>query len=253
MQDELAAFRGGAAFYEVMFDADARLEREGPLLRDALARAPGNRVADLACGTGPHALYLAGQGAQVAASDLSAEMVTYAREHRAHPNVTYSRADMRDAAGGPWDLALCLGNSMSLLPDRDAVRQLLEHVRGNLAPGGLFLVQVLNYAAAPAQEPRHRVVRKPHAGAQVVAVKSLVPGHGHTLLSLAFFAFQKDQHTSLAESAVLLHLMREDLAAMADAARLRTVAIWGGFDQAPFIAENAPDLICLFERPKEID
>ena len=251
MTDELAAFRSGAAFYEVMFDARARLEREGPLLREMLERAPGNRVADLACGTGPHALYLAERGARVTASDLSEEMVAYARAHRPHPRITYTRADMRAVTGGPWDLVLCLGNSLSLLPDFEAVADLLARIRTHLPPGGLFLLQVLNYEAASAQEPRHRVVRRRHGGADVVAVKSLAPEHGHTLLSLAFFAFQEARHTSSAESAVLLHLTRAVLAGAAEKAGLRLAETWGGFDRSAFDPHNSPDLICLLTHAKE--
>ncbi len=251
MQDALDAFRGGAAFYEVMFDARTRLEREEPLLREALARSPGMRVADLACGTGPHALFMAEQGAHVVASDLSDEMVAYARAHRPHPHIAYTRCDMLDAAGGPWDLALCLGNSLSLLPDHDAVCRFLAHVYGQLAPGGLLLVQVLNYDAAAAKEPRHRVVRKRHQEADVVAVKSLVPEGRHTLLSLAFFAFREHRRISLAESAVLLHVRSDALAEAAAGAGLRLAGTWGGFDQRPFEGDNAPDLICLFQRPEE--
>ena len=184
----LDAFRATAPYYEVLFDSAPRLEREGPCLLSVLERAPGQRVVDLATGTGPHALFFAENGAEVDAFDLSEEMIAHAQAQRPHDRIHYSQGDMRQPEGGPWDLAICLGNSLSLLPAYADVTATFASLRQRLAPEGLFLLQVLNYGLDSAQEPRHRVVTKEHDGAEIVAVKSLVPQEGRTLLSLAFFA-----------------------------------------------------------------
>ena len=111
----MAAFHTIAEYYEVLSDSEARLRREGPFLAECLERAPGRRVLDVACGTGLHAEFFANLGAEVAALDLSAEMIAHARERRPHPAIHYAAGDMREPPTGPWDLAVCLGNSLSLL------------------------------------------------------------------------------------------------------------------------------------------
>jgi trans-aconitate methyltransferase len=247
-KEGLRAFRSSAEYYEVLFDSAARLEREGPYLRSALERAPGRRVVDLACGTGPHALFFAEQGAEVTALDLSTEMIAHAAARRPHPAITYRAGDMRRPEGGPWDLAVCLGNSLCLLPTREEAALALGRWREHLAPGGLLLVQILNYAAAPMQEPSHRVVEKTSEQRQVVAVKSLVPHRDQTLLSLSFYAFSGAESVSVAESAVLLHLSREDLETLGDRAGFRTIEIYGGFDRRTYEPETSADLVVLLEK-----
>jgi SAM-dependent methyltransferase len=244
------AFRSSAHLYDALSDAGGRLKREGPLLLDLLARAPGQRVIDLACGTGLHAEYLAGHGAAVTAVDLSPDMIAYAEERRGHPNIQFRTGDMCQVAGGPWDVALCLGNSLSLLPSWEAVGAVLRRVHDVLSSGGLFCVQVLNYHALSAQEPRHRVESKQlDGGAEVVAVKSLVPKEDRTFLSLAFFEASGAACSSLSETAVLLHVTDTQLTAMAREAGLDTRGAYGGFDRSPYDPATSSDLVLVLGRP----
>ena len=68
-----AGFDYVAAYYEVLSDNAARPQREGQFLAECLEQAPGRRVLDIACGTGIHAEFLAGRGADVTAADASPE------------------------------------------------------------------------------------------------------------------------------------------------------------------------------------
>lgn len=241
------AFRSTAAYYEVLSDAAGRLDREGPFLSDLLAEAGGGRVVDLACGTGLHALFFAEAEARVTALDVSPEMIAHARARRPHERIAYGVGDMRAPEGGPWDLAVCLGNSMSLLPSSADVMQTFAAVQRALTPGGLFLVQTLNYAASTADQPKHRVERKESDGREIIAVKNLVPQGDRTLLSLAFFAVG-DTIESLSETAVLRHIGRDELERAAAAAGLLTRGLYGSFNGAPYDPATSPDLIAVFEK-----
>ncbi len=243
------AFRSSAHLYDALSDTGGRLKREGPFLLDLLAQAPGQRVIDLACGTGLHAEYLAQHEAAVTASDLSQEMTAYAKERRGHPNIEFRTGDMCQVAGGPWDVALCLGNSLSLLPSWDAIDAVLQRVHEVLSPGGLFCVQVLNYRALSAQKPRHRVESKQvGGGAEVVAVKSLVPKEDRTFLSLSFFEASGEISSSLSETAVLLHVTDTQLIALAREAGLDAREVYGDFDRSPYDAETSGDLVLVLGR-----
>lgn len=241
------AFRTVAAYYEVLSDNDARLAREGPFLAECLDQAPGRRVLDLACGSGIHAAFYASLGAEVTAIDLSPEMVAHARALRPGPGITYAVADMREPPGGqPWDLVICLGNSLSLLPSLPEVRRAFHAAAANLTPGGLMAVQVLNYAAAAAKEPRHRVERRTTPERRITAIKSLVPDNGRTFLTLAFFAEESGGLHHVSDASVLLHLFRDDLEDTARAAGLEVAGEYGGFDKAPYRPETSPDLVLVF-------
>jgi SAM-dependent methyltransferase len=223
------------------------LEREGPFLKDLLAAAPGDRVVDLACGTGLHALFFAEAGARVTALDVSPEMIAHAQARRPHVRIAYGVGDMRTPEGSPWDLAVCLGNSISLLASATDVTRTFAGVHDVLAPGGLFVVQVLNYAASTAEPPRHRVDRKESDGREVVAVKSLVPQGDRTLLSLAFFAVG-DTVDSVSETAVLRHVDRDELERAATAAGLLVRGTYGSFNGTPYDPAASSDLIAVFEK-----
>lgn len=243
----MEAFRSTAAYYEVLSDAGGRLQREGPFLKDLLAAAPGGRVVDLACGTGLHALFFAEAGAHVTALDVSPDMIAHAGARRPHDRIAYRVGDMRAPEGGPWDLALCLGNSISLLSSPDDVARTFVGVHAALAPGGLFVVQALNYAASAADQPKHRVDRRESEGREIVAVKNLVPAGGRTLLSLAFFAVG-DAVESVSETAVLRHVDRDELERAAAAAGLRERGVHGSFSGAAYDPAASSDLVTVFEK-----
>lgn len=244
----LEAFRSTAPLYDTLFDAEARTAREAPFFRDLLERAPGRRVADLACGTGFHARLLAEERADVDAFDLSAEMVAHAAKERPHPNIRYAQGDMRTPAEGAWDLILCVGNSLCLLPSKDDVSAMFRQVATRLRRGGLFLIQVLNYAQGAARSPRHTVHSKRCEGVEITAVKSLVPRGECTLLALSFLVQRREDRHTVSETAVLLHLDLDTLRAMALEAGLVVDAICGGYDGTPFDTAVSSDLIVVFRR-----
>ena len=249
IQTSAQRFGNVAAYYDALAGGRKRLDREGPLLTECLRRAPGRRVVDLACGTGLHALFMAESGAEVIALDMSVWMIAYARANRPHPSVAYGVGDMRCLGGGPWDLALCLGNSLSLLPAVEDLSRVFQGVASALVPGGLFLMQLLNYSAPSAKEPRHRVERHRVGCEDVVAVKSLVPDGGHTLLSIVFHIACESHIRAIADTAVLWHWSSADLREAAESAGLCVTAEYGAFDRAPFESSSS-DLIVVAEKPR---
>lgn len=125
-----------------------RLDQEIPFLRAWLRSWNASQVLDLACGTGRHCVALAGHGFSMTGVDAGQDMLHQARvlaEEAAVP-CTFMEGDMR----GPWltrtpEAILCLGNSLCLLPDWQAIRQSLAAMHSHLAPGGGIILHVLNY------------------------------------------------------------------------------------------------------------
>lgn len=244
-----ASFERVAHFYEVLANAEKRLQRESGLLRGVLQQAPGHRVLDLACGTGVHALWFAREGAEVTATDLSDGMIAYARKQRPHARIDYCVSDMRTPPEGVWDLAVSMGNSLSLLVTEDDLSQVFERVSARLGPGGLFFFQVLNYSRPEAQRPRHRIEEATLPEGRLTAIKNLVPVGEFTLLALNFFVEEGGgRFQSNVDTAVLRHWTKEDLIAVAGESALAPVDFWGGFDGEGFDPSNSADLIALFKK-----
>ena len=246
----MGAFNSVAAYYELLSDSTKRQERERPLLERWLREAPNFRVVDLACGTGFHALLLAECGATVTALDLGSDMIAHAQEHRPHPNINYAVQDMRTVDGGPWDLAICLGNSLSLLGSLDEVCTVMNRVYTALTPGGIFATQVLNYASISAKKPRQRIEERHTPDLDLVAVKNLVPHGDRTLLSLTFHLLRGGQYEAVCESAALLNLTKSQLVSAAKQAGFAINALLGDFNANSFDEEQSTDLICVFQKGK---
>jgi SAM-dependent methyltransferase len=131
----------------------------------------GNRLLDVACGTGKSFIPMLERGWEVTASDISPAMVELARE-KVGDAVDLSVADMRDLPDcGEFDLVWCLDDAVNYLLSTDELEQALRGMRRNLRPGGLLMFDVnalVAYRTFFAEEvtierPTHRLVWKGRA------------------------------------------------------------------------------------------
>lgn len=104
------------------------------------------RVLDLACGTGNVAQILAGRGCEVVGVDLSEGMVEAARRKAARRDLPI-RYYVQDAAelelpGPPFDLCVCLFDSLNYILEPARIARAMERVHAHLRPGGLFIFDI---------------------------------------------------------------------------------------------------------------
>jgi SAM-dependent methyltransferase len=128
--------------------------RQGPaeaMLAELRRRHPFERVLDVACGNGLHAMILARMGVDVTGADISRHMLDQARARAeaAGLRVRWVHAAMQEIAGrveGPFDAILCLGNSLPHLLDVGLLERTLAGFAELLAPRGVAVLQLLNFA-----------------------------------------------------------------------------------------------------------
>ena len=160
-----------APLFDVMTDWDARLAAEGPFLRAILEEAGARSVLDAACGSGGHALWLARQGYAAAGADASPGMIALAQQKAAEagldvPFAVAPLSNLQPLASNlqpptsnfqpptPFDAVLCLGNSLPhLLTQADLVAA-LGGMAAVLRPGGVLVLQNLNYDLRWKKQPR---------------------------------------------------------------------------------------------------
>jgi SAM-dependent methyltransferase len=123
------------------------------------ALPPGARVLDCACGNGSTALGLARAGFDTHASDLSPAMVARTRERAEAeglllPAEVGDWASLRERAQRPFDLVICVGNSIVHADGRAGRREALAAMRAVLAPAGRVLLDARNWEKLRAQRPR---------------------------------------------------------------------------------------------------
>jgi len=136
--------------YDNTIDWKSRLSREMPFLLSLIENTEKPRVLDMACGSGRHSIALAARGAEVIGIDASKSMILAAEKHAENQGVVpkFIVGDMetiRTTVDGPFDLVICLGNSLALVKDIDSLKQVVKDVFNLLKDGGSFVVQVLNF------------------------------------------------------------------------------------------------------------
>ncbi|EXJ51901.1 MAG: bifunctional demethylmenaquinone methyltransferase/2-methoxy-6-polyprenyl-1,4-benzoquinol methylase [Microbacterium sp. 69-7] len=115
----------------------------------AIAPRPGQRILDLAAGTGASSVALARSGAEVVAGDFSPGMIAEGRRRHGHvPNVTFVEADAMALpfADGEFDVVTI---SFGLRNVNDPKKALAEMLRVT-APGGMLLVCEFSHPQNPA-------------------------------------------------------------------------------------------------------
>ena len=126
---------------------DERARKETAFAARALDLQPGERVLDLCCGQGRHAVLLAAIGLDVTALDLSEPYLrlTEAAAREAGVKLQTVHADMREIPyEAPFDAIVNLFSSFGYLESEGEDAKVLDSAREALRPGGRVLLDLLN-------------------------------------------------------------------------------------------------------------
>ena len=175
--------------YRRLIAWEKRIAREAPFLERQLAGAPDRSVLDIGCGTGEHTAFFARAGARAVGLDRSESMLEAARDHEARGEGRFLEGDVLDAhellAGeAPFGLAICLGNMLPHVLEDVELAAFVAAVHDHLAPGGTFLLQILNYERILSHGVRALPVnvRPGEGNEEIVFLRLLKPGPDGSLL-----------------------------------------------------------------------
>lgn len=130
-----------ADLYDLVAPPDAAMER----FYVEAAGGPGQRVLELACGSGRFTVPLAASGALVTGGDLSETMLSRARAAATERGVSaeFLQLDMRDfVLGRHFDAIVIAANSLMHLHSRADFARAFSVIRQHLAPGGRLVLDV---------------------------------------------------------------------------------------------------------------
>jgi SAM-dependent methyltransferase len=170
---------GYAAAYD-LFYAEKDYEAECDVIERAFAEfsaKPIHRVLDLGCGTGGHAIPLAGRGYDVIGVDRSPWMLAAALVKAETADVTGRISFLLDdvTAARPMascDAALMMFNVLGYQALPAKVAAALAAVRRALRPGGLFLFDVWQAPAVDLEPPAQRRQIAEQGGARLIRLSS---------------------------------------------------------------------------------
>jgi SAM-dependent methyltransferase len=249
----LAAYEAFAPFYDSytadhghdawMADIEALIRRHAP---------PGNRLLDVACGTGKSFVPMLRRGYAVTACDLSPAMVGRARA-RLGARGEVRVADMRALPWrGAFDVATCIDDSINYLLSLAEVVAAMRSIREAVVPRGLVVFDVNSlgaYRRAFADEitfeTNGTTFRWRGEGSPFMPSGELV--------SAATEVLSEDGSVTASALHVQRHYSIEQLRLAADEAGLAILGFWGempGTGLVPDPDEEAcSKVVCLATRP----
>ncbi|HVH15648.1 MAG TPA: class I SAM-dependent methyltransferase [Candidatus Angelobacter sp.] len=102
-------------------------------------KSPGNRLLDVACGTGNHITYLK-QHYNVEGLDLSSDMLRIARKK--HPDVVFHMGDMTSfKLKNRFDVITCLFSAIGHVKTKTRMRRAVRTMANHLQPGSLMILE----------------------------------------------------------------------------------------------------------------
>ena len=138
------------SFYD-FYDGPEHRQKQLAMYR-ALAAEAGERILELACGTGIIAIDLARAGHYVTGLDISPKMLAVAREkigreeRDVQPRIRLVQADMKDfQLDERFDAVFLTSNSFGYLTSLDDQRSCLEAIHEHLRPEGMLVIEERNY------------------------------------------------------------------------------------------------------------
>jgi ubiquinone/menaquinone biosynthesis C-methylase UbiE len=181
-EPRVGAIRDGYDRWSAVYDHDRNplLALEEPVVRAALGDVRGMAVLDLGCGTGRHALWLAGEGAVVTGVDFSEGMLAEARRKARAHRVCFVVHDMHEPL--PFgDAAFDIVVSGLVLEHLREVGGFFAEAHRVLRPGGRAVVSAMH--------PAMFLRGKQAAFTDPVSGEKVRPGsHAHTIADFVMAA-----------------------------------------------------------------
>lgn len=227
-----------ARHYDEVFPASpAELGFVGGLI------AGRRRLLDIGCGTGNKTEILARNVGETVAFDLDAGMIARAKASHAAANVEYRTLDMlrlREAfPPESFDSAVCLGNTLAHL-SADGVHAFLGELAAVMSPGGVFVVQLVNYDRI-LEQGIDALPRIETDGATFVRRYRWRDGEMHFVTTLE----AKETGERFDNDIVLNPIRRDELAAALAAASFGGVRWFGSYAGDEYRADNSFHLIAV--------
>ena len=162
VDDPEAFYDALAPYYHFIYaDWEASIERQSTGLSTVLGEfgvPAGARILDAAAGIGTQTIGLASRGYDVTASDLSSAAIRRLEREaeRRQLAIRTTVADLRDlgaVCSGPFAAVIACDNAIPHLLSDAEIEQAFVQCHRCLAPGGVLLVSVRDYAAIERKSP----------------------------------------------------------------------------------------------------
>ncbi len=240
--------------YEAMVDWEARLANELPFFEQLFKERAIRRVADVACGTGRHAIAFAKWGLEVVGADPSTELLHLGRQAATEEgvDVTFVQADflrLADRLPGPFDAIICIGNSLPHLLSGGEVRCALEQMAVLLIGRGTLVVQERSAERIWTRGDHLLGPRLVEREGEKLVFQRMVEAHPPTTTLNIIRLSKKDGGWDLdVKSTELRPIRRDEMQRLLSDTGFETIAAYGDYNRNPFDPSISEDLLVVAEQ-----
>ena len=201
-----------ARYYDLLY-AGKDYAAETGFVHDRLRalKAPGSRLLELGCGTGRHALALAGLGWEVTGVDLSPGMIVQARRRAGtgRKKPVFQVGDMGTVrCGRTFDAVISLFHVMGYQTTNDGLAASLRTAAVHLPPGGVFFFDFWFGPAVLTDRPSTRIKRFEDDRIAVTRISEPVMEVARNLVNVGFDVLVEDKRTHKVHRIVETHRVR---------------------------------------------
>ncbi|MBN2441114.1 MAG: class I SAM-dependent methyltransferase [Spirochaetales bacterium] len=193
-----------------------------------------SRILDIGCATGELAIELAKKNYSVTGIDKNKTMISLAKINAKKENVSTSffAMDMLALSSldtGPYNLVLCLGNTLPHLESYADVRTFFTKVFSSLASSGLFIFQILNY---------DNIMSKKKITFPMKETENFIFERTYTFredekIDFQIYLKEKKNNNELAETTCLLPLYKDKLITILLQIGFRHIETFSDYNRAP--------------------
>ena len=222
--------------------------KEARVIAKLLGLHKGDKVLDLCCGTGRHAVPLARRGVEVLGIDATPAYLAEARKNAKGSGAKFLLGDMRKLPmTREFDAVINMWTSFGYFTDPQDDRKAMRAIAGALKPGGVFLIDIVNadYLRRHAQPRRWDEIEDGgYRLEDFYMFEGRDPGHINTWTLL---------RPGKAPASATFFVRSYDASRLSRLLRwsgLIPNGRWGGLNGEPFDRHDSPRLVMRAKKPK---
>ena len=248
--------------YDLFVDWESRLAVEMPFIEKHLKqlktqRAHSLRVLDAACGSGMHTIEIAKRGYSASGADLSPKMIHKAigNARDAGVNVNFQESTFGNLAhafkndpGFPFDLIICLGNSLPHLLSLEQIQEALIDFANCMSQGGLLILQNRNFNAVTKNKDRWIEPKSRRIGKEEWIFLRFYDFDSDGLITFNIVRLHRTNSNNWQQRISITRLyplMQNDLARLMRNSGFSEISYFGIMDEIPFNPSSSENLVVV--------